>query len=149
MSLHYGKTEVHFNGKHLGTMADVVAEAKELTVTKQASMVNALAKPGQQLVDEMTPLKAHLNHMIIGLGGEVGEVMDCVKKFTMYNKELDKENLKEEIGDLLFYMVGILNSVDINIYECMSHNQAKLAERYKSKTYSDQAAIERADKKGE
>ncbi len=149
MLLHYGKTEVHFNGNHLGTMADIVAEAKELIIIKQANMVNALAKPGQQLVDEMTQLKAHLNHMIIGLGGEVGEIMDCVKKFTIYNKELDKENLKEEIGDLLFYAFGIINSLDINVYECMLHNQAKLAERYKSKTYSDQAAIERADKAGE
>jgi NTP pyrophosphatase (non-canonical NTP hydrolase) len=87
--------------------------------------------------------------MIIGLCGEVGEIADCIKKYTMYQKNLDVDNLKEEIGDLLFYTFGILNELEISIFECMTQNQAKLAERYKSKTYSDQAAIERADKKGE
>ncbi len=118
-------------------------------VCEQSEMVKALAKPGYQLLEEMTPRKAHLNHMIIGLCGEVGEIADCIKKYTMYQKNLDVDNLKEEIGDLLFYTFGILNELEISIFECMTQNQAKLAERYKSKTYSDQAAIERADKKGE
>jgi uncharacterized protein YabN with tetrapyrrole methylase and pyrophosphatase domain len=72
--------------------------------------------------------------------------MDCVKQLTIYNKELDLVNLKEELGDLLFYIFGILNATNITIYDCMESNQWKLAERYKSKTYSDQAAIDRADK---
>lgn len=118
-------------------------------VCAQSEMVKALTKPGYQLLEEMTPRKAHLNHMVIGLCGEVGEIADCIKKYTMYQKNLDVDNLKEEIGDLLFYTFGILNELEISIFECMTQNQAKLAERYKSKTYSDKAAIERADKQGE
>lgn len=151
MSLHYGKTTVHFNGKYLGTTMQLVdmAQHRNEVVQEQAKMVRALAKSGEKLVEEMTPLKAHLNHMIIGMGGEVGEVMDCIKKFTIYNKELDMVNLKEEIGDLLFYIFGVLNVTNLTIYDCMQSNQWKLAERYKGLTYSDQAAIERADKQGE
>jgi NTP pyrophosphatase (non-canonical NTP hydrolase) len=150
MPLVRGRTKVHFNGKYLGTMHDDISnELKIQVVQEQAKMVLALAKPGQKLVEEMTPLKAHLNHMCMGMCGEVGEAIDCVKKFTIYNKEIDFVNLKEELGDLLFYIFGILNATDITIYDCMESNQWKLAERYKNKTYSDQAAIERADKQGE
>jgi NTP pyrophosphatase (non-canonical NTP hydrolase) len=149
MSLIRGKTEVHFNGKYLGTMADSVTELKESIEFKQRDMVLALAKPGQQLVNEITPDKAHLNHMCLGIAGEVGELIDCVKKHTIYGKPLDLANLMEEVGDLLFYTVGILNLTGMNMFECMAHNQAKLAERYKNHVYSDQAAIDRADKQGE
>jgi NTP pyrophosphatase (non-canonical NTP hydrolase) len=146
MPLVSGKTEVHFNGKYLGTMQ--TNESDEI-VCQQETMVGALAKPGFKLMEEMTPTKANLNHMVIGLAGEVGEIADCIKKFTMHNKALDVDNLKEEIGDLLFYVFGILREFNVSIFECLELNQAKLAERYKNYVYTDVAAIERADKQGE
>jgi NTP pyrophosphatase (non-canonical NTP hydrolase) len=143
-------TRVYVNNKFLGVIAvETTQMNNDAILEAQKTMVNALAKPGCQLQQEMTPTKAHLNHMLIGLCGEVGEIADCIKKYTMYRKALDVDNLKEEIGDLLFYTIGICNELNIDLFECMVLNQAKLAERYKSKTYSDQAAIERADKQGE
>lgn len=113
---------------------------------KQAKMVAVLAKPGQQLVDEITPLKAHLNHMVIGIAGEVGELCDAVKQLTMYNKVLDRENVVEEFGDLEFYLEGLRASLNITRAETLVHNQNKLAKRYSTKVYSDEQAALRADK---
>ena len=144
------ETRVYVNDKFLGVIAVETTKINNDTIVEEhKKMVQALAKPGCQLQQEMTPTKAHLNHMVIGLAGEVGEIADCIKKYTMYRKALDVDNLKEEIGDLLFYMIGICNELNIDLFECMALNQAKLAERYQNHVYSDQAAIERADKQGE
>lgn len=113
---------------------------------KHAKMVAVLTKPGQQLVDEMTPLKAHLNHMMIGISGEVGELGDAIKQMTMYDKVLDRENVVEEFGDLEFYLEGLRASLGITRVETLLHNQKKLGDRYKSKVYSNEQAIARADK---
>lgn len=41
----------------------------------------------------------------LGLAGEFGEICDLYKKHKFHGHELDKEKLKLELGDLLFYLV--------------------------------------------
>ncbi len=43
-------------------------------------MVRALAKPGEKIAAEITGLDAHLLHMIVGISGESGELLDAIKK---------------------------------------------------------------------
>lgn len=111
-----------------------------------AELVAALAKPGDTIASEMTGLDAHLIHMVMGISGEAGELLDAIKKFTIYNKPLDIENVIEELGDLEFYMEGLRQELHITRAMCIEANKAKLAKRYQSLSYSDQAAQERADK---
>lgn len=91
-----------------------------------------------------------LVHMSMGISGEAGELLDAVKKSYIYGKELDIENVIEELGDLLFYIQGMLNFlgvVDIRDLEDITLlNMRKLEKRY-PQGYTDQAAIARADKK--
>lgn len=110
-----------------------------------AEMVAALAKPGSAIVESLTPEKAHLLHMAVGLAGEAGELLDAVKKHVIYNKPLDEENVKEEMGDIEFYKEGIRQGVGISRDEILQANIAKLSVRY-SQGYSDKAAQVRADK---
>lgn len=110
------------------------------------SFVKSRKKSPEQLYNEITPLKCDLNHMLIGLVGEVGELDDCVKKFTMYNKDIDLENFKEEVGDILFYLEGICQSMNVTMQECINGNIEKLSKRYSSGKYSNEEASERADK---
>ena len=42
--------------------------------------VRALSKPGQDIVNEITPLDAHRLHMAVGISGEAGELLDAIKK---------------------------------------------------------------------
>ncbi len=87
-----------------------------------------------------------LLHAAVGVAGEAGELLDGIKKHWIYGKALDRENLIEECGDLLFYVQAILNELGISMDDAMRQNMEKLARRY-PEGYSDSAAIERADKK--
>lgn len=109
-------------------------------------MVAALAKDGQQIADEMTAEEAHLLHMAVGIAGEAGELLDAIKKHVIYKQPLDIANVIEELGDLKFYMQGIMNKLDLSDKLIEDANILKLSERYKGLQYSDQAAKERADK---
>ncbi len=112
---------------------------------KFEEMVTFLVKPGQAILDSMTPDKIDLLHMAVGISGEAGELLDAVKKVTVYNKPVDRANVVEELGDLEFYMEGLRQRMGITREETITGNIAKLGIRY-AKGYSDKAAQERADK---
>lgn len=90
--------------------------------------------------------KEMMLHAALGVCGEAGELADALKKRFVYGKPLDLQNLVEELGDLRFYMEAIMNHFGISDTEVLQSNANKLALRYKSLTYSDVAAITRADK---
>ena len=110
------------------------------------NMVMALAKPGYQIKESLTTSQCHLLHMTMGVSGEAGELLDAVKKHVIYGKELDLENVTEEAGDILFYLEGLLHPLGITLDTCRQATMAKLAKRYPGLAYTNQAAIERADK---
>lgn len=108
-------------------------------------LVFELAKPGQDIVDELTPMQAFALHMAIGVSGEAGELLDAIKKFAIYQKPLDLENVVEELGDIEFYLQGIRQAFCIDREDVLQANIEKLRKRY-GQTYSNAAAIARADK---
>tara|TARA_R110000824_G_scaffold3379_2_gene15991 strand:+ start:10610 stop:11011 length:402 start_codon:yes stop_codon:yes gene_type:complete len=110
-----------------------------------ALMVNNLAKDGEEIVSSLTPEAAHLWHMASALCGEAGELFDAIKKSVIYEKDLDVENVVEELGDIEFYMEGLRSTLEITRLQTLAHNILKLNRRYGDK-YSDVAAQERADK---
>ena len=89
-----------------------------------------------------------LLHAQIGLSGEVGELADAIKKHVMYDKPLDVENLKEECGDVLWYMAILLDEIGSSFSEVMAHNDTKLKKRYPN-GYTDKNASLRLDKQDE
>lgn len=108
--------------------------------------------------------EAHLWHMAIGMVGESAELLDAVKKFAIYRKEADGDNIVEELGDFEFYLTGykqispdistifdyrlsqLYEAFEITREEVLEANIRKLAKRYNGLKYSDQAAQDRADK---
>ena len=84
--------------------------------------------------------------MAVGVSGEAGELLDAVKKHCVYQKPIDLNHVKEEAGDILFYLTGLLNDLDVSIEDCIKANIDKLSKRYASGRYSNEAAIARADK---
>lgn len=111
-------------------------------------LVKALAKKGSDVASDLTPLTAHLWHMVTGISGEAGELLDAIKKVAIYGKEIDHklfEHVIEELGDLEFYMEGLRQGLNISREEVLESNIAKLTKRY-GETYSNEAAINRVDK---
>lgn len=115
-------------------------------MAKYEQFVSVLCKSGDDVVSDMTSIKGHMVHMALGISGEAGELVDAVKKYAIYNKPLDRENVIEELGDLLFYIAGMCNSIGIKLDTVMYHNQKKLQKRYPNKRYTDSDAVLRADK---
>lgn len=113
---------------------------------KHSEMVAALAKPGGDIIADLSPTRAHDLHMAVGISGEAGELLDAVKKGSIYNKPYDRENLVEELGDIEFYMEGLRQSLNITREETIAANTAKLGKRYSEGTYSNKQAQDRADK---
>lgn len=84
-----------------------------------------------------------LLHALLGLCSEVGEFADQLKKHIFYGKPLDKVNLSEESGDLLWYLALASNVPGMrSIGDNMETNIAKLKARYGDK-FSEYAANNR------
>ena len=103
-----------------------------------AHFVNTLVKPLSYTED--------FNHMAIGAAGEVGELLDAIKRHTIYERQLDVENVKEEIGDLFFYIQRIMFLTGLSLNTILDHNVKKLEKRYHEKKFSNEQAQQRADK---
>lgn len=86
-----------------------------------------------------------LLHAAVGMSGETGEIVDGLKKSMMYGKELNKINLLEECGDLLWYIAVMLHELDSSFEEVMVYNDNKLKVRYPN-GFTEEDAIQRADK---
>lgn len=119
---------------------------KQQLLEEHAMMVAALAKPGAQILAEMSPLHMHALHMAVGICGEAGELLDAIKKAAIYNKVPDLKNIVEELGDLEFYMEGLRRAFMISREETLQANIDKLSVRYSTGSYSNQQAQDRADK---
>ena len=88
-----------------------------------------------------------LTHASFGIMSEAGEFADALKKHIIYDKPLDVTNLKEELGDLLWYIALAHSALGINMEDTMQANIAKLKVRYPGK-FTTGHASERLDKKG-
>ena len=87
----------------------------------------------------------HLNHAIMGLVSEVGEVADAFKKFKYYGQPIDNANIIEELGDILWYVALAAQALRCDLDYVASENIAKLQKRYPEK-FTEECAKERADK---
>lgn len=114
--------------------------------TQFNAMVDALKKDGALILKELSPTDADLWHMATGVSGEAGELLDAIKKAVIYRKPIDIVNIVEELGDLEFFMQGVRSILGITREQTLVHCREKLAERYAQLTYSNDAAIARADK---
>ena len=73
---------------------------------------------------------SNLSHAGLGIGGEAGEVVDIIKKAELAGKEPDVEDLKLEIGDLLWYLSILCRELNFSLEECMWRNIEKLNGRH-------------------
>lgn len=80
-----------------------------------------------------------LIHASMGFVTEAAEFQDALKKSLFYGKELDKTNLKEEIGDLLWYLAIAMDVLGTDFDGEQDRVIRKLKARYPSKFENDLA----------
>jgi len=69
-----------------------------------AKLVSELKKPGLLICEEMTPFKADLLHMAVGIMGEVVE----------YKFAPSDDDIVEELGDIYFFLEGIRQIIKVS-----------------------------------
>ena len=71
-----------------------------------------------------------LKYMAIGLAGEVGEVLNEIKKLERDDGNIvtseRKSKIIEEMGDTMWYFNGILNRLNISFEDILHRNINKL-----------------------
>lgn len=81
-------------------------------------------------------------HAGMGLVTEAGELLDALKKATYYGKELDLTNVKEEAGDMLWYLAILFDALGTSFEEEQARVIAKLKARFPEK-FTEEAAENR------
>lgn len=76
---------------------------------------------------------SRLLHAAIGITTEAGEFFDPLKKYLFYGKLYDEVNLREELGDLLWYIAIACDALDTTVELEMARVLAKLQVRYPDK----------------
>ena len=71
-----------------------------------------------------------LLNSVMGLCGESGEVIDCVKKHICHGHDLNREHLIEELGDVAWYLAEAAYALGVDLDAVCEGNIAKLKKRY-------------------
>lgn len=71
-----------------------------------------------------------VQHGIDGIASEAGELVDAKKKSLYYGNPLDIVNIKEELGDICWYIAQIMRHYDWTWEEIWDANIKKLKVRY-------------------
>lgn len=105
--------------------------------------------------------KDAVSNAALGLTGEAGEVADLIKKgiyhgrgFLMHHdglhetiavKAIPKEDVKDELSDVLFYVSAMAQEFGFTLEDVAKHNREKLEKRF-PKGFSTEASAQKKDK---
>ncbi len=92
------------------------------------------------------PSRKMLNLLNAAMGMAEGmEFSEHVKKYVFYGKRLEPDKMKEELGDLFWYMMIAIHEMGWTLEDVMDHNVAKRKRRYPEGKFSERAAVDRVD----
>jgi len=86
----------------------------------------------------------HITMAVLGLCGEAGEVADLFKKLYFHGHVPDHARLRDELGDVLWYVSELCCALGMPLDEIAASNIAKLQSRY-GNAFSTEASINRKD----
>jgi NTP pyrophosphatase (non-canonical NTP hydrolase) len=105
-----------------------------------SEFVNKLMTHGRVIPD------ARIMHNVLAINSEAGELANAFIKQVGYTQPLNKKNVKEELGDLLFFIQDLCNIYGWSIMDLVRENTEKLILRYPTGEWTPEAAEKRADK---
>ncbi len=65
----------------------------------------------------------------LGAAGEAGDLAGCIKK-TLFHKNDQTTGIRENIGDVMWYLAMICNHFGWDFNEILAENMGKLTKRY-------------------
>ena len=103
-------------------------------------------KLAQKTANEETD---NMNHYIIGLTCETGEVAHLHKADIIYGRPYDREEMVLEMSDLCWYLANMIRLLDSSWEELWEKNIEKLMKRYPDGFTKEAAQAKEAAKRGE
>ena len=92
--------------------------------------VDDFADVSDRAWDNLTEEQGRILLACFGLCGEVGEVFEIFKKHLFHGKPLDRDDLKKEMGDVLWYFTLLCLEQNVSVPELLVENMRKLCKRY-------------------
>lgn len=93
----------------------------------------------QKAMSTCTETSNNIWYMLPGLTGEVGEINSLYAKSIRKNVQLDKEQMKLEIGDVLWFVSGLCSVYGFTLQEIAQINLEKLKKRQTENKIIDHA----------
>ena len=151
-------TSIFFSGeimkKSLKELVEELISAEDLSLIALTDALNtaSVVKNYPKFVqDHMNDCdgdhRAVISNMSMGLAGESGEFIDHVKKYLYHGHDIDHEYVRKELGDILWYVVALMNCFDQDLIDVMEKNKEKLQNRYKSGGFSKEESRDREETK--
>ena len=76
------------------------------------------------------PYRERLMVQALGLAGEASEVGQIIKKWAWHGKSLDRDKIRDELSDVLWYVADLASALNLDLDEIATHNVEKLWLRY-------------------
>lgn len=83
-------------------------------------------------ISDKVPATMEVAWALMGLVAESGETIEVYEKALRKKGELDAtdyEKIKDELGDVLWYLTAAAASIEVDLIELIEHNVAKLNAR--------------------
>lgn len=106
-----------------------------------ALAMNTESNDFEAIQERLANINPRLLHAILGLATEAGELLDAIKKYIFYGKEIDMVNIAEEFGDSLWYSAIGCDSIDKSMEEIFALVINKLSARYPDRFSEDRANV--------
>lgn len=116
----------------LQTPCTLTAELKEAVIAAVEEIPEKFSFQEYQALAKTTaiyPEGSRVVYPTLGLCGETGEIAEKIKKHIRDGKELDKEDLKKELGDVLWYLSALAGDLGIDLQDVALTNYLKLKSR--------------------
>ena len=102
--------------------------------------------PDAQLSGDCGDINTHLLiHGALKLAGEAGEVADIVGKWYGQMHDLDRDDLINELGDVLWHLAEICTALQVELGHVAYRNLRKLAARYPGEGFDASRSLNRSE----
>lgn len=76
------------------------------------------------------PANAGFVNFGLGLAGEAGEVIEIIKKGAFHGKDVNLDDFRKELGDVIWYISALCTTVGLELEDVATHNIEKLKARH-------------------
>lgn len=145
----------HLNFDVYFSNEDTLEKAKienKVIYKRPMSLSDFINQSARTFANQQSPLSERtldLLHCVMGASTEANELLDQFKKHIFYKKDLDLVNIKEEIGDQMWYLANLVRLLGFDFEEIFRTNIDKLKIRYPEKFDSEKALNRDLDKERE